>query len=94
MGICQSTALKIIVIDPEGTKETHSFSMKQMRTFQSMGDVLIRVGIDLQPNDKIYARSPVGLEDVPTHSQFQIRDLVVKNKGRNLKYQIRMESLY
>ena len=94
MGICQSAALKVIVIDPEGDKKTHSFTMKQMRTFQSMGDVLIRVGIDLQSKDKVYARTPYGLEEVPTHSQFQIRDLVVKNGSRSLKYQIRMENLY
>jgi len=94
MGACQSTALKVIVIDPEGNKATHSFTMKQMRTFQSMGDVLNRVNVNLQPKDKIYARSSVGLEEVPTHSQFQIRDLVVKNGARSLKYQIRMENLY
>ena len=94
MGACQSTALKVIVINSEGEKRTHSFTMKQMRTFQSMGDVLNRVSVDLQPKDKLYARSSVGLEEVPTHSQFQIRDLIVKNGLRSLKYQIRMENLY
>lgn len=94
MGTCQSTALKVIVIDPEGNKKSHSFTMKQMRTFHSMGDVLNRVHVDLQSKDKIYARTPFGLEEVPTHSQFQIRDLVVKTGARSLKYQIRMENLY
>lgn len=94
MGACQSSALKISVINPDGDKKTHSFTMKQMRTFQTMGDVLTRITVNLQPNDKVYARTPYGLEEVPTHSQFQIRDIVVKNGSRNLKYQIRMESLY
>lgn len=94
MGLCQSTALKVTIIDPDGDKKTYSFTMKQMRTFQSMGDVLTRMNVNLQPNDKVYARTPYGLEEVPTYTQFQIRDLVVKNGGRSLKYQIRMESLY
>lgn len=94
MGLCQSTALKVIVIDPDGDKKTYSFGMKKMRTFHTMGDLLSLVNVSLGPQDKVYARTPYGLEEVPTHSQFQIRDLVVKNGSRNLKYQIRMESLY
>ncbi len=94
MGICQSAALKITVIDPEGNKKTYPFSMKQMRTFRSMGDVLSRINVNLQPVDKVYSRTPYGLEEVPTHSQFQIKDLIVKNGGRSLKYQIRMENFY
>lgn len=94
MGICQSTALKVIIIDPEGDKNTYSFTMKDMRAFRTMGDVLSCVHVNLQPADKIYARTPYGLEEVLTHSQFQIRDLVVKNGSRSLKYQIRMENLY
>lgn len=94
MGACQSTALKVIVIDPDGEKTTYSFTMKKMRTFQTMGDVLTSIDVNLQPKDKLYARSPYGLEEVQTHSQFQIRDLIVKNGARTLKYQIRMENLY
>ena len=94
MGLCQSTALKVYVIGSEGDKKTYSFSMKKMRTFQSIGDVFNSVHLDLHPNDKIYARNAVGIEELATHSRFQIRDLIVKNGARSLKYQIRMENLY
>lgn len=94
MGLCQSTALKVHIINPDGEKKSYSFSMKKMRTFQTMGDVLNFTNIDLRPSDKIYARSPYGLDELSTQSQFQIRDLIVKNNSRSLRYQIRMESLY
>lgn len=68
--------------------------MKKMRTFHTMGDVLSLADVDVSPQDKVYARSHVGLEEIPTHSQFQIRDLIVKDFRRVLKYRVVMESLY
>jgi len=94
MGLCQSTALKVSVYNSDGDKKIHTFSMKKMRTFHTMGDVLSLVNVELNPQDKVYARSHVGLEEIPTHTQFQIRDMVVKTQNRVLKYRIVMESFY
>lgn len=94
MGICMSAALKVTVYAPENKKKIHYFTMKKMRTFQTMGDVLSLADVELSPQDKIYTRSGVGLEEIPTHHQFQIRDLVIKSSQRVFKYRIVMESLY
>ena len=59
-----------------------------------MGDVLAYADVNVQPHDTIFARSHVGLEEIPTHSQFQIRDLIIKSPKQSLKYRIVMESLY
>lgn len=94
MGICQSSALKVTVYDPEGHKKSYNFTMKKMRTFQTIGDVLNLINIDLNVPDKIYIRSHVGLEEIHTHSKFEIRDLIVKNNQRVMKYRIMMEPMY
>jgi hypothetical protein len=94
MGICQSAALKVVVFDHDGNKKTKYFGMKKMRTFQTMGDVLALVDVELSPQDRIYTRSHVGLEEIPTHHQFQIRDLIIKSGNRTLKYRVVMESMY
>jgi hypothetical protein len=94
MGICQSSALEVIVHDVENKKKKYYFSMKKMRTFHTVGDVLGLVGVELSPQDKVYVRSHVGLEEVPTHFQFQIRDLIIKDGRRVMKYRITMNSMY
>lgn len=94
MGICQSAALEVIVYDVESRKQNYYFSMKKMRAFHTIGDVLGLVGVDLSPQDKVYVRSHVGLEEIATHTQFQIRDLIVKDGRRVMKYRIVMNSMY
>lgn len=94
MGICLSTALRVTVYDNDGNKNTSSFSMKKMRTFHRMGDVFVASDIELEHDDKVFTRTHVGLEEVFVHSQFQIRDLIVKNARGSLKYRIVMENLY
>lgn len=94
MGICQSTALKVIIYDLHGDKTTHYFSMKRMRSFQTIGDVLSLTNVNLTPQDKIYARTHIGLDEIPTYTQFQIQDLVIKNKDRIMKYRVCMEAMY
>ena len=94
MGICQSAALKVTVYAPENKKKIHYFTMKKMRTFHTVGDVLSLSDVQLTPCDKIYVRSGVGLEEIATHSQFQIRDLVIKSEQRVFKYRVAMDSLY
>lgn len=89
-----SAALKVTVFGLESKKKVHYFTMKKMRTFQTMGDVLSLMNVELNPQDKIYTRDGVGLEEIPTHHQFQIRDLVIKSSQRVFKYRIVMESLY
>ena len=94
MGLCQSTPLKVIVFDHEGNKKTTNVPMKKMRTFHTMADVLAYAEVAVSRDDTIYTRSHIGLEEVAVHSQFQIRDLIVKNARGALKYRIVMESLY
>ena len=94
IGICQSAALRVVVYDNEGNKNATHVSMKKMRTFQTMGDVLVYCDVDLTPQDKIYIRSHVGLEEIPHFSQFQIRDLIIKSSQRVIKLRVVMESLY
>ena len=94
MGLCQSTALRVIVFDNDGNKKVSSFSMKKMRTFQTMEDVFVASEIGISHQDGIFARSHVGLEEIPVHAQFQIRDLVVKTQRGTIKYRIVMENLY
>lgn len=93
MGICQSTALKVIVYNSDGDRKTYNFSMKKMRTFETIGDVLSLSNVDLGPQDRVYTRSHVGLEEIPTYARFQIRDLIIKS-NKLLKYRVVMESLY
>lgn len=94
MGICMSAALRVTVFDNDGNKKVSSFSMKKMRTFQTMEDVFVASEIAIGHQDRIYARTHVGLEEIPIHAQFQIRDLIVKNAHYSIKYRIVMESLY
>lgn len=94
MGICQSSALKVVVFDINVKKETFYYSMKKMRSFRSIGDLLSTVGVPLESGDKIFFQTHVGLEEITRDSQFQIRNLIIKNKTRVLKYRILMESMY
>lgn len=94
MGICQSSALKVTVYDPEGHKKVHNFTMKKMRTFQNIGDVLNLINVNLNSSDKIYIRSHVGMEEIHKHTKFEIHDLVIKNNQKVLKYRIAMEAMY
>jgi hypothetical protein len=94
MGICQSSALKITVYNSEGQIEKYFFSMKKMRTFHTVADVLISVNVGLDPRDKIYCKTVNGLEEVEAHSQFQIHDFVVKRGSKIVRYQIIMEPMY
>lgn len=94
MGICQSSALKVTVFDPASRKHIYYFSMKKLKTFQSLGDVLNLVSVELTPRDKIYCQTNIGPQELFTHSRFQIQDLVVKTGQRELKYRIQMESMY
>lgn len=93
MGICQSTALRVIVYDFDGNKTVHNFSMKKMRTFRSIGDVLNSTSVNLQPQDRIYIQSHVGVAELSTASTFQIHNLVIKNQ-KLLKYRVVMEPMY
>ncbi len=93
MGICQSTALKVTVYDFDGHKTVHNFTMKKMRTFRSIGDVLNSTSVNLQPQDRIYIQSHVGLGELSTSSSFQIHDLIIKNH-KLLKYRIIMTPMY
>lgn len=94
MGICQSAALKVVVYDVQNNTKQYTFSMKKMRTFETMGDVFSCVNVDLTPRDRIYARSHVGLEEIPTYARFQIRDLIIKDGQRVIKYRVAMSSMY
>jgi hypothetical protein len=94
MGICQSTALKVTVINDDGEIEKYFFTMKKMRTFHTIGDLLNSVDVKLDYRDKIYAKTMNGLEEKELHSQFQIHDLVIKRGSKILRYQINMEPSY
>jgi hypothetical protein len=94
MGICASAALRITVFDPNKTKHVYSFSMKQLRTFQTIGDVLSVTNIELSPRDRIYRQTPWGIEELKTHSQFQIQNIIVKTGSHSIKYKLLMEHLY
>lgn len=94
MGICQSAALKVVVHGAEKKGKSHYFTMKKMRTFQSLGDVLNAVNVDLAPSDKIYIRTFIGLTEVLTYHKFQIQEVFVKDLHGTFKYRIVMESLY
>lgn len=93
MGICQSTALKITVFNLEGNKDVYNFTMKQMKAFPNIGEVFKLINVKLTETDRIYFNSHVGLEEVTRTSQFQIRDLVVKN-SKVIKYRIIMDPCY
>lgn len=93
MGICQSTALKVIIYDFDGQKTVHNFSMKKMRTFRTIGDVLNSSDVNLQAQDRIYVQSHIGLGELSTASTFQIQNLVIKNQ-KLLKYRVIMEPMY
>lgn len=94
MGICQSTALKVTVLNEEAEIERYYFTMKKMRTFHTIGDVLNSLGINLDYRDKIYCRTVNGLEEVNDYSQFQIHDYVIKRGSKIVLYQINMEPMY
>lgn len=94
MGLCQSSALKVIVFTSEGQKQEYHFAMKKMRTFKTLGDVLNSVGVDLSPTDRIYYQNHVKMVELYTYSPFQIRDLVVKPSSRDVKYRIVMDGMY
>lgn len=93
MGICQSTALKITVFNLEGNKEVYNFTMKQMKAFPNLGEVFNYIGVKLNSTDRIYFNSHMGLEEVTRTSQFQIRDLIIKN-SKVIKYRIVMDPSY
>ena len=94
MGICQSSALKVVVHSADKKKKVHYFTMKKMRTFQSLGDVLNAVNINLTPSDKIYIRTILGPTEVLTYYKFQIQDVFIKDLDENFKYKIGMEPMY
>ncbi len=93
MGICQSIALKIYVHNLKGDTAIHSFTMKQMRTFRTLGEVFNLIGLQLESGDKLYYNNHVTLEEVPRTAQFQIRDLIIKN-SKIIRYRIVMEPSY
>lgn len=94
MGLCQSSALKVTVFTSEGQKQLYQFSMKKMRTFRTLGDVLNLVGVELSPTDRIYYQNHVKMVELYTYSPFQIRDLVIKPTNRDMKYRIVMDGVY
>lgn len=93
MGICQSVALKIYVHDLKGHTDVHSFTMKQMRTFRTLGELFNLMRLQLEPMDKLYYNNHVALEEVSRSAQFQIRDLIIKN-SKIIRYRIVMEPSY
>lgn len=93
MGNCQSTALKIFVHEMNGHVKIHNFTMKQMKTFRSVGEVFNLINVKLEPEDRIFFNSHIGLEEVTRTATFQIRNLVIKNL-KVIKYRIVMEPMY
>ncbi len=93
MGNCQSIALKIYIHDLKGHTHVRKFTMKQMKTFRTIGEVLNLLNLQLEPNDKLYYNNHVGLEEVPRQTRFQIRDLIVKN-SKVIRFRIVMEPSY
>ncbi len=94
MGICQSSALKVTVFDSNNEKSIHYFTMKKMRTFETMRDVLSLINTNISPQDKLYIRNHIGLEEIQPFARFQIQDLIIKNSQRVFKYRIVMEPMY
>jgi hypothetical protein len=93
MGNCQSIALKIFIHDLKGGTIIHKFTMDQMRTFRTIGEVFSLIQLHLEPTDKIYYNSHVGLQEVLKTDTFQIRDLIIKN-SKIIRYRIVMEQTY
>jgi hypothetical protein len=94
MGICQSSALRVIVHEPECAKKTYYFSMKKMRSFRNLGELLSSSNVILDKKDRLFYQTYGGLAEIFPGSQFEIRSLIVKNRLGILKYRIVMESMY
>ena len=77
----------------KGHTDIHKFTMKEMKTFRTLGEVFNLIQLKLDDNDKLYYNNHIGLEEVPRHAQFQIRDLIVKN-SKGIKFRIVMEPSY
>jgi hypothetical protein len=78
MGIRQSTALEITVYENDHHKRTYNFTMKQVRTFQNIGDALNLMNLDLNPKDKIYLSSNTGLKEIHADARITVQDLPIK----------------
>lgn len=94
MGLCQSSALKITVFNTHGDKQVYYFSMKRMKTFRTFQEVFNLVDVNLDYTDKVYCNSHIGLDEMSRNETFQIKDLVIKNNKKVMKYRIVMEGMY
>jgi len=94
MGLCQSAALKITVFNTHGDKSVYYFSMKRLKTFRTFQEVFNLIDVNLDYTDKVYCNSHIGLDEMSRNDTFQIKDLVIKNKQKVMKYRVCMESMY
>ncbi len=90
MGICQSVACTISVVDATGYREVYNISLKELKNLQTMSDMLRYVNISVHEVDMLYASDH---SQIRMDAPFQIQPVVVY-RGKTFQYRISMARLY
>ena len=94
MGLCQSSACKILVVDANGQKETYYVSLKQLKGFRTMSDALRFVGIELEEQDRLLVQGHTGIEEIHPSDVFLMQTVVIRHGKDAFRYRITMDRLY
>lgn len=87
MGICQSSACTISVVDATGHRETYNLSLKELKGLQTMSDMMRFVSIE---GDKLFTQDQ---KEMRLDAPFQLQPVVVY-RGKVFQYRISMTRLY
>jgi hypothetical protein len=91
MGICQSVACTISVVDATGYREVYNVSLKELKTLQTMGDMLRYVNIGVHEKDTMFTQDH---KPIRVDAPFQIQSVVVYRGLKTFQYRITMNRLY